>query len=95
MSKCPRCNTLCRPEDRYCGKCGEYLGNRSSDRDGLRTQKSIEVSDIRHKLGVVYFKKGQYAKAVEIWRKVLQDAPDNLEVKTFIEKAEQAMKENR
>ena len=87
MLQCPRCDALWEPEANYCGKCGEELTSELED-SGM-TQKAMDLSDVRTKLGSVYYKKGAFSQAIAMWRKVLADDPDNLHVRSLIEEAEQ------
>jgi len=45
--------------------------------DSGRTQKSLNLVDVHYNLGLVYFDKGQYQKALEIWERTLARDPDN------------------
>lgn len=85
MIQCPRCSALWEPEAKYCGKCGEKLISRL---DGGVTQKAVDLSDVRYKLGMVYYKKGVFSQAIAMWRKILEDDPDNLDVRSLVEEAE-------
>ena len=86
MNICPKCKAPYEPEDRYCGQCGERLPLSDAEEKGL-TQKALSLSDVRYKLGMVYYQKGQYAKAVEVWQKLLEDHPDTPSVQSLIEQA--------
>ena len=85
MLQCPRCDALWEPDANYCGKCGEKLTPMSSIGE---TQKAMDLIDVRYKLGMVYYKKGAFSQAIAMWTKVLQGDPDNLNVRSLIEKAE-------
>jgi tetratricopeptide (TPR) repeat protein len=87
MNICLKCNAPYEPEDRYCGHCGERLPPSAAEEKGL-TQKALSLSDVRYKLGMVYYQKGQYTQAVEIWQKLLEDHPDTPSVQSLIEQAE-------
>ena len=86
MLQCPRCDALWESKAKYCGKCGEKLVPRL---DVGVTQRAMDVTDVRSKLGMVYYKKGAFSQAIAMWRKVLEDDPDNSNVRSLIEKTEQ------
>ncbi len=85
MLQCPRCGALWEPEAKYCGKCGEKLTPKLS---GGETQRAMDLTDIRYKLGMIYYRKGEWSQAIAMWRKVLEDDPDNADLRSLIEKAE-------
>ena len=88
MLTCPRCNALYEDEDRYCGACGEKLADSIREVEGAMTQKIVNLSDIRYKLGLVYYKKGDLSNAIRTWRKILDENPDYAELRELIQKAE-------
>jgi Tfp pilus assembly protein PilF len=87
MKRCPRCGTGANEEDAYCGSCGYHLLVEGST-PGV-TQKELKADDIRLNLGMVYYKMGKYAQAVEVFEKILQHDPDNLQVLDWCERARQ------
>ena len=88
MPNCPQCGTLHEPEDRYCPRCGNRIVGKSTDQP-MSTMKAMNISDVQYKLGMVYFKKGDYLRAAETWEKVLQGRPENATLlKTMIEDAQ-------
>jgi hypothetical protein len=94
MAECPRCGALIEGEDIYCGRCGERLKvGDTSPTDTSLTQKSMDVVDIRYKLGMVYYKKGNIAQALELWKKVLAQHSEHTVVREMIEKAETEIRE--
>lgn len=51
-----------------------------------KTRIALNLSDVRFNLGLVYFKKGDYARAIETWGKELDRGPDE-RLGRWIEKA--------
>jgi Tfp pilus assembly protein PilF len=78
MEKCPKCNASMYPEDLFCGFCGCNLVVHHK-KIGV-TQQELKVSDVRFNLGVVYMKKNEFAKAIDIFSKILMEEPDNQKV---------------
>jgi cytochrome c-type biogenesis protein CcmH/NrfG len=58
------------------------------------TQKALDVTDVRYRLGMVYFKKDQYARAVEIWEKILAERPQDKDLERLIEDARNRLQES-
>ncbi|MCK5119863.1 MAG: hypothetical protein KAQ78_09770 [Candidatus Latescibacteria bacterium] len=83
---CPKCGAVCESEANYCGKCGEKRVQRL---DVGVTQQAMDLTDVRTNLGMVYYKKGAFSQAISMWKKVLEDDPQNAEIQSLIEKAEQ------
>ena len=83
MDHCPRCRTACEPEDRFCSQCGHRI-SQAEDRAPVGTQKSLDISEVQYNLGMVYFKKQDYQRAVETWEKVLVRRPGDEELKALI-----------
>ena len=55
------------------------------------TRKSLDVVDVRYRLGMVYFKQGQYKRAAELWEKILQDRPGDQALASQIQDARSRM----
>lgn len=77
MSECPNCKAPCSAQDRYCNQCGTRLTKVELAESGARTQKAVDLVDVYYNLGMVYFKQGQYPKALEIWERTLARDPHN------------------
>lgn len=89
MLTCPECDALVEEGDLYCGRCGSRLSSGGDQRGAAAmTQKSMDVADIRYKLGMVYFRKGSIGQALEIWKKVLLQNPENESLRKLVEKTE-------
>jgi tetratricopeptide (TPR) repeat protein len=54
---------------------------------GARTQKALNLVDVHYNLGLVYYKKGQYREALEIWEKALGRDPGNVALEERITEA--------
>lgn len=89
MLNCPECGVPVEEGDLYCGRCGSSLSP-EGDQTGTATmtQKSMDVTDIRYKLGMVYYRKGSIMQALEIWKKVLLQNPENESLRKLVEKTE-------
>ena len=86
MSTCASCEAEVADDDRYCPQCGKRIERQEADSANM-TQGAMNLSDVRFKLGMVYFKKGEYARAAEAWEKVLENNPDNVDLKRLIQDA--------
>jgi len=86
MSTCASCEAELTAEDRYCPQCGKRVVAQAPDSANM-TQGAMNLSDVRFKLGMVYFKKGEYARAAEAWEKVLEKNPDNVDLKRLVQDA--------
>ncbi len=62
MPTCPRCGTPCERDDRYCGKCGQRL--LSALTKGKVTLQALSVAEVRYKLGLIYYKRGELSEAI-------------------------------
>ncbi|MFA6108077.1 MAG: tetratricopeptide repeat protein [Candidatus Latescibacterota bacterium] len=94
MPECPHCRSPHKPGDRYCNQCGERLAAPEFMASSARTQKSLNLVDVRYNLGVVYFKKGQYLEALATWEKALEKDPDNPELRERIAEVRRRIGEN-
>ncbi len=81
---CPRCNTQNEPEDRYCGNCGYNLQAKEGIMGG--TQVEMKLTDVHFNLGMVYFKKGDFPEAVNMFEKVLANNPAHPAALEMLEK---------
>ena len=87
MAECSRCHALARPEDRYCGVCGERL-TQSAWRQGIaHTRRSLSLVEVHYSLGVVYARKGDYGRALEAWGRALERAQAGNEMRRQVEEA--------
>lgn len=77
MSECPNCQTPYAPGDRFCNQCGQRLLEPEAAPGGGHTQRSLSLADVHYNLGLVYFKKEEYRKALEAWERGLRQDPDN------------------
>lgn len=85
MEDCPRCGKQIYSEDLFCGACGISLLARNST--AAATQKDLKLLDIQLSLGIVYFKKQEFEKAVDCFRKVLNADPKNISAQKLIQQA--------
>jgi tetratricopeptide (TPR) repeat protein len=92
MPECPKCQTPCGPEDRFCSQCGERLAVPELSGGG-RTQKALSLSEVHYNLGMVYYKKGEYRKALEYWEKGLGQDPGNAFLQKCIAEAREKLQE--
>jgi predicted amidophosphoribosyltransferase len=92
MPTCPKCQAETLPEDKYCSQCGSKLVRSFQTSGGKATQKAMKTSDIRYKLGMIYFKRKKYQEAINTWQKLLEDESENVAVKQLIDEARKKMK---
>ncbi len=80
---CPECGKECGEEDRFCKHCGAPLKEipEQTVLDDLIREYQREVAknpnnaDVHYNLGMAYYEKGHYGKAVGEWEKVLEIDP--------------------
>ncbi len=87
MAECKHCGAETTPEDHYCPGCGKRIVLENENQRGS-TQGVVTLSDVKYKLGMVYFKKGDYARAIGTWQQVLKDEPDHPEANKLIQEAQ-------
>lgn len=93
MPECPSCKTPHGSEDRYCGQCGTRLAEEEFTESGARTQKSLDLVDVQYNLGLVYFKQGQYAEALQTWETALHRDAGNEALRARIAEVEDLLRE--
>ena len=85
---CPRCGKIRRPEDRFCGFCGYNLTVASTG--DFVTKKDLNLNDIQFDLAMVYFKEKKYQQALELFEKVHEKNPENLQVINMLDRTQKA-----
>lgn len=88
--ECPRCKNLAESCDRFCGRCGYNLSV-VPDTD-FQTIHAGKVGDVQFDLGVLYFQKGRFKEALEIFEQIEKENPDNLQVIIMCERTRDALK---
>lgn len=86
MTTCSRCGAEFDPGDLFCGKCGTKLLSQTGGMGS--TQKELKLDDIQMSLGIVYFKKKEYQKAIASFKKVLELKPQNVNAQRFLEQVQ-------
>jgi tetratricopeptide (TPR) repeat protein len=89
MDGCPRCGAKVDPEDLFCGKCGMNIFAHQHT-PGVTLQE-LRLGDVQLSLGIIYFKKAEYKKAIEIFGKVLKDNANHLQAKRLLNQAKKAL----
>ncbi len=89
METCPRCNNRIYADDLFCGQCGFNIMAQQSAMSA--TQKELKLSDIQLSLGIVYFKKGEYPKAKEIFQKIVESDSGNNHAHRLLTQANQLL----
>jgi tetratricopeptide (TPR) repeat protein len=89
MNICPRCGKVFDSKDRFCGLCGYNLTVQNSS--DFITRHDISINDVQFDLGMIYFKEEKYAEALEVFEKMRQQDPDNLQVLDMYERTRQAV----
>ena len=86
MHTCSECGAGYEDEDRYCPQCGNRLAEGNAT-EAINTQESLDLFDVQYKLGLVYYRKGDYPRAVETWEKVLARRPGDIDLASLVEDA--------
>ena len=86
MPNCAQCGAAYESEDRYCPQCGRRLSLLEAE-GGVNTQKPLDILEVQYKLGMVYFKKGDYQRAAEALGRVLRERPDDADLKRLVRDA--------
>lgn len=89
---CDRCGSPTGSKDRFCGFCGYNLTVKNSS--DFVTMHAMNAGNIQFDLGVLYFKKGKYEEALEIFENIRKEKPDNLQVINMCERARKAVNGN-
>ncbi len=87
MNICTKCGAPYYDGDKFCGKCGVKID--VTEMQPLMTQVGLNVAEVRSNLGVVYFKMGKYAKALNEFHKVLSRNPNDVNALEMIRKIEE------
>ena len=94
MPICAECGASHHPEDRYCPRCGHRL-TEADVSEAINTQESLDLFDVQYKLGLVYYRKGDYPRAVETWEKALKRRPGHIDLAALVEDAKSRCRESR
>ena len=81
---CPQCHAVVSGSDKFCGKCGTSQQTEHKEATSL-TQHSLNVSEVKFRLGVVYYKKNNLPSAASMWRDVLALDPGHQGAKEMLE----------
>lgn len=71
MPTCQKCQTVALPDDKFCGHCGYEIHSAATDLHTL-TEHSLDVVEVKFRLGMVYYKKDNLESAVALWKEVLE-----------------------
>ncbi len=85
MTECPQCHAQAEPEDKYCGQCGCDL-NADPTLISSRTQHALDATEIKYRLGLVFFKKDNIEGAVKLWEEILAAHPEHEGARDMLEK---------
>ncbi|MFZ0389934.1 MAG: tetratricopeptide repeat protein [Calditrichia bacterium] len=80
-------------EDLFCGQCGFNLMAQAPGAGA--TQKDLKLDDIQMSLAIVYLKKGEYQKAIDVFEKILKSKPDNTHASRLLKQTLQLQRESR
>jgi len=86
---CARCGSPTGTKDRFCGFCGYNLTVKN-DSDFV-TMYAMDAKDIQFDLGLMYFKEERYQEALEIFEKIKEEKPNNLQVINMCNRASDAV----
>jgi ABC-type phosphate transport system ATPase subunit len=93
MNACNYCSEDLVSGDRYCTKCGRQSSSLASEGE-VTTQKALDVTDVRYRLGMVYYKKNQFSRAIQIWEKILEERPGDRDLDALIQDARRQQQES-
>ena len=71
MPTCQKCQTVALPDDKFCGHCGYDIHAATTELSTL-TEHSLDVVEVKFRLGMVYYKKDNMESAVALWKEVLE-----------------------
>ncbi|MDA0746425.1 MAG: hypothetical protein O2954_07890 [bacterium] len=91
MPTCAHCGMEYENESRYCSRCGRQVSVRGAMED-LATEKALDITDVRYKLGMVFFKQRLYKRAIEVWQKILDEHPGDGDLERLIQDARDRQK---
>ena len=86
MDSCPNCGTYIENDDKFCGQCRFELTVQKIAPQ--LTNQEINVNEVRTNLAYVYYKMGEYKKALEIFRKNLELNSNDENAKQMINQIE-------
>ncbi len=89
---CTLCGTPTGSTDRFCGFCGYNLTVKN-DSDFV-TMYAMNAKHLQFDLGIMYFKEEKYQEALEIFEKIKEEKPDNLQVINMCQRAREAVNGN-
>ena len=82
---CSECKVSLACGERYCPSCGQRQASAPPAIDeGLNTAHALSITDIQYKLGVAYFKKGDYLQAERTLEKVLEERPEDASLRALL-----------
>ena len=88
---CPRCGKVSKPEDRFCGFCGYNLT--VANTSDFVTKQDLNLNDIKFDLAMVYFKEKKYKQALDLFEKVIEKHPDNLQVMNMLDRTREILEQ--
>ncbi len=90
---CSICSASYQVGDRYCPQCGERCSSAYA-LEGMSTHRSLNILEIQYRLGMVYFRKGDYVRAVAVWEKVKKGRPRDSRLDGILDDARSRLQES-
>ena len=80
---CTQCGAEYIAQDKFCPQCGAKLD--ATSQSIYSTQVGLNIEDVRNNLGVVYYKMGKYDQALNEFKAVLKNNPNDMKAKEMID----------
>jgi tetratricopeptide (TPR) repeat protein len=80
---CTQCGTEYLEMDKFCPQCGAKLDTISQSL--YSTQVGLNIEDVRNNLGTVYYKMGKFDQALNEFKAVLKNNPNDQKAQEMLE----------
>ena len=94
MPICPKCSAEATAEDNFCGQCGHELQLATRTAPTM-TEHALDVTEVKYRLGLVYYKKDNIQGAVKLWNEVLSIDPNHRGAKEMMAQAKSQQQTDR
>lgn len=83
MNNCPKCSASTHSIDNFCGHCGCELELQPSTQS--MTKDDLKLENVQYNLGIIYLKMKKYNEALDIFQNLLEDDPENEQIKNKVD----------